>query len=119
MPKRRDFCIALQDRLDEDEFENTCVIVEHVRDSPKCNVFCTLSNSKVYGPFFFAEATVNVPQIVEDVPNFVFQQDGDPPHFHNDVREYLEENLPHRWIGRAANNLPMLQWPPRSPDITL
>lgn len=158
MPKRRDFCIALQDRLGEDEFadrlvfsdeatfhlsgkvnrhnvriwgtENPRVIVEHVRDSPKCNVFCALSNSKVYGPFFFAEATVNghsylsmltewlMPQIVEDVPNFVFQQDGAPPHFHNDVREYLDENLPHRWIGRAANNLPMLQWPPRSPDLT-
>ena len=87
MPKRRDFCIALQDRLDEDKFadqllfsyeatfhlsgkvnrhnvriwgtENPRVIVEHVRDSPKCNVFCALSNNKLYGPFFFAEATVN------------------------------------------------------------
>ncbi|PSN39759.1 hypothetical protein C0J52_26800 [Blattella germanica] len=97
MLKRRDFCIALQDRLDEDEFADRLVIVEHVRDSPKCNFFCALSNKKVYGPFFFAEATVNGHSYLSDVSNFVFQQDGAPPHFHNDVREYLDENLPHKY----------------------
>ncbi|KAJ4440693.1 hypothetical protein ANN_08841 [Periplaneta americana] len=33
-------------------------IIEHERDSPKVNVFCALSQRKLYGPFFFIEATV-------------------------------------------------------------
>jgi hypothetical protein len=32
--------------------------IEHQCDSPKLNVFCAVSREKVYGPFFFAEATV-------------------------------------------------------------
>ncbi|KAJ4449173.1 hypothetical protein ANN_00569 [Periplaneta americana] len=33
-------------------------IIEHERDLPKVNVFCALSQRKLYGPFFFIEATV-------------------------------------------------------------
>jgi hypothetical protein len=33
--------------------------VEHRRDSPKINVFCAVSSQKMYGPFFFAEETIN------------------------------------------------------------
>ena len=33
---------------------------------------------------------------------FIFQQDGAPPHWHKDVRRYLDSTLPRRWIGRAA-----------------
>ncbi|KAJ4432470.1 hypothetical protein ANN_21089 [Periplaneta americana] len=33
-------------------------ITEHESDSPKVNVFCALSQRKLYGPFFFIEATV-------------------------------------------------------------
>ncbi|GBN05744.1 hypothetical protein AVEN_46340-1 [Araneus ventricosus] len=30
------------------------------------------------------------------------------------------EKLPHRWIGRAGlDDVPLLPWPPRSPDLTL
>ncbi|KAJ4430933.1 hypothetical protein ANN_19526 [Periplaneta americana] len=32
--------------------------VKHVRDSPKVNMFCAISREKMYGPFFFVEATV-------------------------------------------------------------
>ena len=35
--------------------ENLHAMMEHVRDSPKVNVFCAVSSCKVYGPFFFAE----------------------------------------------------------------
>jgi len=38
--------------------ENPHAYVEHLRDSPKVNVFCAISIQKVYGPFFFAEETV-------------------------------------------------------------
>jgi hypothetical protein len=38
--------------------ENPRASLEHVRDSPKVNVFCALSKEKVYGPFFFMEKTI-------------------------------------------------------------
>ena len=71
--------------------------LEYERDSPKVNVFCALSQTKVYGLFFFAENTVTVvtylamlqnwlvPQMSEDSEDFIFQQNGDPPHWHRDV----------------------------------
>jgi len=31
-----------------------------------------------------------------------FQQDGAPPHYLGEVREYLNTRFPGRWIGRAA-----------------
>lgn len=107
-------------------------VVEHERDSPKCNVFCAVTKTKVYGPFFFAEKTVTgvayldmlehwlFPQLGEDLEGFVFQQDGAPPHWHCEVRNFLNEKLPQRWIGRCNDNdLTLLKWPPRSPDLTV
>jgi hypothetical protein len=40
--------------------ENAHETVEHVRDSPKLNVFSATSSVKVYGQIFFAEPTVTV-----------------------------------------------------------
>ncbi|GFT09837.1 uncharacterized protein TNCV_416221 [Trichonephila clavipes] len=46
-------------------------------------------------------------------------QEGAPPHWNKKVREFLNERLPHRWIGRAGpQDLTSLYWPPRSPDLT-
>ncbi|PNF15394.1 hypothetical protein B7P43_G01012 [Cryptotermes secundus] len=46
-------------------------------------------------------------------------QDGAPPHWHLNVRRFLNESLPQRWIGRMGNEDLALQfWPPRSPDLT-
>ena len=42
------------------------------------------------------------------------QHDGAPAHFALDVREYLDNVFPNRWIGRGGP----VQWPPRSPDLT-
>ena len=39
--------------------EHPHVIQEHVRDSPKVNVFCAISKKCVYGSFFFEGTTVN------------------------------------------------------------
>jgi hypothetical protein len=41
------------------------------------------------------------------------QQDGTPPHYLGEVREYLNTRFPGRRIGRAAP----IAWPPRSPDL--
>ena len=54
----------------------------------------------------------NVPLQVRE--RFWFQHDGAPPHFDLDVREYLNNVFPNRWIGRGGP----VQWPPRSPDLT-
>lgn len=112
--------------------ENPHAFVTFERDSPKLNVFCAMSHRKVYGPFFFfCENTVTgtsyldmlnlwlFPQLNNDSDNFVFQQDGAPPHWKLDVREYLNHELPHRWIGRVgADDQALFPWPPRSPDLS-
>ena len=60
-----------------------------------------------------------MPQLQEKSEDFIFQQDGAPPHFHFDVRAHLIVNLPGRWIGRDSHNeSSLLTWPPRSPDLT-
>ncbi len=59
--------------------------------------------------FFWPEAA-DLPEIDE----IVFMQDGAPPHFSRDVRAWLDETFPDRWIGRRGPT----EWPPRSPDLT-
>ena len=71
--------------------ENPRELVQYVLDSPKVNVFCAVSCTKVYGPFFPHENTVTgikyldmvsewlLPQMQQDSENFIFIQDGAPP----------------------------------------
>jgi len=112
--------------------QNLHVFIEMERDSPKVNVFCVISRRRVFGPFFFAEDTVTervyldmlenwlMPQLAdEEVQEYIYQQDGAPPHWNKEVRAYLNEHLPCRWIGRAtATDNTFCTWPPRSPDLT-
>jgi len=35
---------------------------------------------------------------------FIFQQDGAPPHWSLNVRQYLNATLHNRWIGHAGND---------------
>ncbi|UYV67825.1 hypothetical protein LAZ67_5002150 [Cordylochernes scorpioides] len=46
--------------------------------------------------------------------DFYFQLDGAPPHYHRDVRAYLDQNLSGQWIGRRGP----IEFPARSPDLT-
>jgi len=60
-----------------------------------------------------------LPQMQQDSENVIFIQDGAPPHWHNEVQNYLDENLPRRCIGRSTDeNMALTCWPPRSPDLT-
>ena len=86
--------------------KNLHEIVQHERDSPKINVSSAVSVRKIYGPFFFEGNTVTrnsylemlqdwlFPQLNEDFEDFIFQQDGAPPHWHNQVRRFRNETLP-------------------------
>ena len=49
------------------------------------------------------------------ISTIIFQQDGAPPHYSNQVRNYLRSVLPeNRIIARGLGQ----PWPPRSPDLT-
>jgi hypothetical protein len=74
----------------------------------------------VLGLFFFAESVVVgivyldvlewyfMPILQEEVPEDVlFQQDGVPPHFHHEVKGFLNHHFPGKWIGRSKP----VNWP--------
>lgn len=106
--------------------ENPHATTEHVRDSPKVNVWCGVLEDRIIGPFFFHEPTVTAstyldmleqfvyPQLEGLQPEIIFQQDGAPPHWALIVRASLDAEFPNRWIGRDGP----IPWPPRSPDVT-
>ena len=108
---------------------NAPKFLEHnERNSPKLNVFCAMSITKIYGHYFFKGDTVKadeyfamlrdwlLPQLENDV---IFMQDGAPPHWALEVRALLNERLSKRWIGRATDmDDALVNWPPRSPDLT-
>ncbi|GFX76224.1 uncharacterized protein TNCV_1233621 [Trichonephila clavipes] len=51
--------------------------------------------------------------------NFIWQQDGAPPHWHLSVRDWLIITVPNQWIGRKERpNKACTAWPPRPPDLT-
>jgi hypothetical protein len=71
---------------------------------------------------FFAENTVTgvtylamlqnwlLPQMSEDSEDLIFQEDGAPPHWHREVRRFLNESLPQRWMGRDGKEDLALQF---------
>jgi hypothetical protein len=80
-------------------------------------VFCAICASKNYGPFFFAEKTVTeisyldmleiwlFLQLQEDSNDFIFMQDGALPHFHLQVRRYLNDSNPQDGLDPKLNGL--------------
>nr|CAH7731459.1 unnamed protein product [Callosobruchus chinensis]CAH7752627.1 unnamed protein product [Callosobruchus chinensis] len=44
----------------------------------------------------------------------IYQHDGCPAHIRATVRQWLDEQYPHRWIGRGGP----IPWPARCPDLT-
>mgnify|MGYP001047299604 CR=1 FL=1 len=107
---------------------NPHATIETVMKSPKVNVWCAMSKNQLIGPFFFEDDTVNgtnylsmlqtffLPEVrkLHKVRSILFQQDGAPAHFAIDVRQYLDQHFPNRWIGRGGP----IRWAPRSPDLT-
>ncbi|GFW94451.1 uncharacterized protein TNCV_2701721 [Trichonephila clavipes] len=51
--------------------------------------------------------------------NFVWQQDGAPPHWHLSVPDWLDITVLDQWIDRKEPpDKSCIAWPPRSPDLT-
>ncbi|KAJ4428674.1 hypothetical protein ANN_25667 [Periplaneta americana] len=95
--------------------------------SPTVNVWFAVSRYNLYGPFIFAEETVRSGPYLDMLKNFlepqlqqennmciVFQQDGAPPHWAADVRDYLDDTFGNNWFGRGGP----IMWPPKSPHLT-
>lgn len=93
------------------------------------NVWAGILDKKIIGPYFFDRNITgeiylhflrnDLENYLDDLPlNTVrriwFQQDGAPPHFSIQVRQYLNNRFPDRWIGRRGP----INWPARSPDLT-
>lgn len=93
------------------------------------NVWGGIIGSHIIGPFFFEEQLTGqvylnflrneLPILLENLnlatrTQFWFQHDGAPPHYHRDVRNYLNNWKTNRWIGRGGK----IAWPPRSPDLS-
>lgn len=109
--------------------ENPRAFNEFERDSPKVNVWCGVSKTKIYGPFFFQEQTVNgnnytdmlelffYPQLQQEgiLNDVYFQQDGAPPHYSLIARNSLNITFGDKWIGRAGP----IEWAPYSPELTV
>jgi len=102
--------------------------IRHFQHEFKVNIWCGVICDFLIGPFElpcnlngplylnFLEETLN--ELLEDVPlnlrqNMWFMQDGAPPHYSLQVRNYLNRVFPHRWIGRGSE----FPWPSRSPDL--
>lgn len=102
----------------------------HTQRPQKVNVWAGIVGRHLIGPFFI-EGTLTadrylrllqdqiIPQFRQLFPNFDqqeiwFQHDGAPPHYGRNVREYLDNVFPNKWIGRRG----AIEWPARSPDLT-
>ena len=78
-----------------------------------------LMPSLLTGPNYTLFLRNVLPDLLDNVPiatrrRMWFQQDGAPPHYSREAREFLNERFPNRWIGRGGP----VAWPPRSPDLT-
>jgi hypothetical protein len=54
-------------------------------------------------------------QLLQDIPNVVFQHDGAPPDIHSEVTTLLNRQLPELWICWGGG---IISWPPRYPEQT-
>ena len=108
--------------------------MEQETQTPSLTVWCGVGAKGILGPYFFEEggrsATVTaahykrmlecsvVPEIVRRgvaLNKVWWQQDGATPHTTSSVLNFLEQTFP----GKVLSKRGSVQWPPRSPDLTL
>jgi len=90
--------------------------------------WCGLKGSNIIGPSVLSNRLIfnlylkvlweELSKLLEDVSlqrrvNMLIQQDGVPPHYGREVKDFLNWNYPNRWIDRQGP----IAWSPRSPDL--
>jgi hypothetical protein len=106
-------------------------IAEKPLHSPRTTVWAAIWDGGIIGPVFFdgnvnGENDVNLLRsdfwpafsMLPDSNQFIFMQDGAPPHWSRTVRQWLNEKFPNIWLGRGSDGDTNMKWPPRSPDLT-
>lgn len=112
-------------------YENPHAIrVKHFQHEFKINVWAGIIGNCIVGPVILPQRLTGeiylqhlqntLPDLLDDLPlelrrNMWFMHDGAPPHYTLNVRNYLNQQYPNKWIGRG-NDAPVT-WPPRSPDL--
>jgi transposase len=86
-------------------------------------VWCGITSYGIIGPYFF-DGLVTGESYLQMLQEFlwpqvkqrrlIFQQDGAPAHYSLQVRKWLDQKFPDRWIGRRGP----IECPARSPDLT-
>lgn len=107
--------------------EKPTEVYEYEDNTDKVNVWCAMSSDCIIGPYFF-DQNVNANNYTNMLQSYfwpaiqkkriaskiMFQQDGAPPHYSLMARNWLNQHLPGRWIGRRGP----IEWAARSPDLT-
>ena len=107
--------------------EKPTIVNEYEDNTAKINVWCAMSSDCIIGPYFFDENVCSqnyvhmldtffwpIIQRKRQASKIFFQQDGAPAHYSLMARNWLNERLPNRWIGRRGP----IEWAARSPDLT-
>ena len=134
----RKYCGLMNRRLREEEFL-MCIIImygqKEIRMWHEQLLFNINSNAMygqvctmIVGPYFLPDRLTStaflnflrneLSYLLEDVPfysvqNIWMQLDGCPAHYGTQVRQWLDNQFPHRWINRRGP----ISWPQRSPDL--
>lgn len=95
----------------------------HTQYQQKLNVWAGILDGRIFGPYFFegnltGQMYLNflreelVPALAQLYPNqrdpdlphngLWYQQDGAPPHYAREVRDFLNETFADHWIGRRG-----------------
>lgn len=93
------------------------VLVQNYQHKWSVNVWGGIVNDYVIGPHFFEGHLTGAafldflrnefPRLIEHVPDFIknqmwLQLDGAPPHYSREVRQWIDQQFPERWIGRGG-----------------
>jgi hypothetical protein len=102
---------------------NPLIGVEQPLYDKKILVWCGISASRVFGPFYFSETVNQVnyldmlknffwPKLLDtaDYKKYYFQQDGARPHTAETVQTWLTSKFGQKFLDKES-------WPPRSPDL--
>ena len=89
-------------------WKNQTIVNEYEDNTAKINV-CSQNYVHMLDTFFWP-----IIQRKRQASKIFFQQDGAPAHYSLMARNWLNERLPNRWIGRRGP----IEWAARSPDLT-